>query len=113
MPLTKLFSSPFTTIPATCEIQQLLELPDPDDYVCSVKFMKEGNHLAVGTASSGDVELWDVEQVKKLRTMAGHTERVGSLSWNQVMRRVTLKWGKTIELRSASTWRDCVQRVWL
>ena len=65
------------------EIQQLLELQSPEDYVCSVKWIKEGNVLAVGNFF-GEIALWDVEQMKKMRTMTGHTDRIGSLSWNEV-----------------------------
>lgn len=67
---------------ANGEIQQLLELEGPEDYVCSVKWVKEGNFLAVGN-SQGDVALWDVEHFKRLRLMNGHTDRVGSMSWNE------------------------------
>lgn len=67
---------------ATGEIQQLLELQSPEDYVCSVKWIKEGNVLAVGNFF-GEIALWDVEQMKKMRTMTGHTDRIGSLSWNE------------------------------
>ena len=47
------------------EIQQLLQLENPEDYVSSVKWIKEGNILAVGNAF-GEVALWDVEQIKKV-----------------------------------------------
>ena len=67
----------------TGEIQQLLELESPEEYVCSVRFIKEGNILGVGT-STGEVQLWDVENIKKMRTMTGHSNRVSCLSWNQV-----------------------------
>ncbi|KAJ8039890.1 Cell division cycle protein 20-like [Holothuria leucospilota] len=65
----------------TGDIQQLLQLEGPDDYVSCVSYIPEGAYLAVGT-SSGTVQLWDIEQSKKLRTMSGHAARVGSLSWN-------------------------------
>ena len=65
------------------EIQQLMELEGPEDYVCSLKWIKEANVLAVGN-TTGEISLWDVEQLKKIRTMTGHTDRVGSLSWNEV-----------------------------
>ena len=66
---------------ASGSIRQLLDLPDPEDHVCSVKWAKEGNILAVGN-TTGDIALWDVESMRKLRIMNGHTDRVGSLSWN-------------------------------
>jgi len=57
----------------------LLELEN--DYVCSVKWIAEGNYLGVGT-SSGEVHLWDVERSKRQRVMLGHVNRVPSLAWN-------------------------------
>ena len=60
-----------------------MELESPEDYVCSVKWIKEGNVLAVGNLL-GEISLWDVEQMKKMRTMKGHTDRVGALCWNEV-----------------------------
>jgi len=64
------------------EIRQLMELESPEDYVCSVRWIKEGNVLAVGNLF-GEIALYDVEQMKKMRTMTGHSDRVGSLSWNE------------------------------
>jgi len=64
------------------EINHLMELEAPDDYVCSVRWIKEGNYLAVGN-SSGEVQLWDVENMKRSRVMPGHDSRVASLAWNQ------------------------------
>ncbi|KAJ2901305.1 hypothetical protein MKZ38_001972 [Zalerion maritima] len=52
-----------------------------DDTVTSVSWIQKGTHLAVGTGK-GLVKIWDVEKTKCLRTMTGHTARVGSLAWN-------------------------------
>jgi cell division cycle 20-like protein 1 (cofactor of APC complex) len=52
-----------------------------DDYVTSVSFTFRGTHLAVGT-KSGDVQLWDVIHTRLVRTLKGHTSRVGALAWN-------------------------------
>ncbi|KAH9515360.1 ubiquitin-protein transferase activating protein [Bulinus truncatus] len=66
-------------------ITLLLQQDNPgDEYVSCVNWTADGNHLAVGL-SSGVVELWDPVQEKKLRSMAGHAARVGSLSWNSYM----------------------------
>ncbi|KAB0801749.1 hypothetical protein PPYR_03935 [Photinus pyralis] len=64
----------------TGKIHQLLEMTG-NDYVCSVAWIQEGDHLAVGTCT-GTVELWDCSQIKRLRIMDGHSARVGSLAWN-------------------------------
>ncbi|KAK7492880.1 hypothetical protein BaRGS_00015827 [Batillaria attramentaria] len=63
------------------EITQLCQMDGPEEYIGAVAWIKEGNYLAVGT-SSGEVQLWDVAQQKRLRNMTGHSARVGSLSWN-------------------------------
>lgn len=67
------------------DIQELcsFEGPENDTYVSSVSWVKEGGtHLAIGT-SMGTTQLWDVQAGKRLRSMDGHTDRVGSLSWNR------------------------------
>uniref|UniRef100_A0A7M4FHY6 Cell division cycle 20 n=1 Tax=Crocodylus porosus TaxID=8502 RepID=A0A7M4FHY6_CROPO len=66
---------------ASGEIIQLLQMENPDDYVSAVSWIKEGNYLAIGT-SNAEVQLWDIQQQKRLRNMTSHSSRVGSLSWN-------------------------------
>ena len=66
-------------------IQELCSFEDsgPDTYVSSVSWVQEGGaHLAIGT-SAGTTQLWDVQATKQLRSMDGHSDRVGSLSWNR------------------------------
>ncbi|XP_028937516.1 cell division cycle protein 20 homolog [Ornithorhynchus anatinus] len=63
------------------DILQLLQMERPGDYVSSVAWIREGNYLAVGT-SNAEVQLWDVQQQKRLRNMSSHAARVGALSWN-------------------------------
>ncbi|KAM6996759.1 cell division cycle protein 20 homolog [Passerculus sandwichensis] len=65
----------------TREIIPLLQMEHPDVYISSVSWIKDGDYLAVGT-SSAEVQLWDTEQQKRLRTMTSHCARVGTLSWN-------------------------------
>ncbi|KAM3654355.1 cell division cycle protein 20 homolog [Ammospiza maritima maritima] len=66
---------------ATKEIIPLLQTEHPDVYISSVSWIKDGDYLAVGT-SSAEVQLWDVEQQKRLQTMTSHCAPVGTLSWN-------------------------------
>ncbi|XP_057897986.1 cell division cycle protein 20 homolog [Melospiza georgiana] len=61
------------------EIIPLLQMEHPDVYISSVSWIKDGDYLVVGT---GEVQLWDVEQQKHLRTMTSHCACVGTLSWN-------------------------------
>jgi cell division cycle protein 20 (cofactor of APC complex) len=53
-----------------------------DDYVTSLEWAFDGSYLAIGT-SRGDVQIWDVDSVSKIRSMKGHTSRVGVLSWDK------------------------------
>ncbi|KAL0275950.1 UNVERIFIED_CONTAM: hypothetical protein PYX00_003650 [Menopon gallinae] len=54
----------------TGAIEELLEL-EGNDYVTSVAWIQEGNYLAVGTFT-GVTQLWDCNEMKRLRTMDGH-----------------------------------------
>ncbi|THH29149.1 hypothetical protein EUX98_g5038 [Antrodiella citrinella] len=65
----------------TGEVTQLGEAPE-GTYISAVDFANDGNFLGVGVGT-GEVELWDVETQKKLRTMTGHSSQVACLSWNQ------------------------------
>jgi len=67
-------------------IDMLMESPEEREngYASAVSWSEDGNFAAIGT-SWNEVELWDVNQKKKLRTMAGHTARVGALSWNSFL----------------------------
>ena len=51
-----------------------------EDAVTSVAWTQKGGHVAIGT-DKGTVQIWDATQAKLVRTMTGHTARVGSLSW--------------------------------
>jgi len=68
------------------EVHEFCSLDDSgttDTYVSSVSWVQEGGvHLAIGT-SAGTTQLWDIQASKQLRSMDGHTYRVGSLSWNR------------------------------
>lgn len=51
-----------------------------EDAVTSVAWTQKGGHVAIGT-DKGTVQIWDATQAKLIRTMTGHTARVGSQSW--------------------------------
>lgn len=59
-----------------------MQCTEPDDYITSVKWASDGNHVAVGLANS-DVQLWDVNRVKQVRSLKGHAARVSALAWNR------------------------------
>eukprot|EP00121_Abeoforma_whisleri_P006507 Awhi_evm1s5918 len=63
-------------------IQNLLNLENETSHISSVEWIQEGNVLAVGT-SDNEIQLWDAQECKYLRTMKGHNSRVGSLAWNK------------------------------
>lgn len=62
------------------KVTQLCKLPD-GDLVTSVAWIQRGSHLAIGT-HKGFVQIYDAEKQRRLRTMTGHTARVGALAWN-------------------------------
>ncbi|KAA8910992.1 hypothetical protein TRICI_004003 [Trichomonascus ciferrii] len=65
----------------TGHVQHLCNLPDGDK-VASVSWIRRGTHLAVGT-NLGQVQIWDVDRCKRVRTMSGHDARANSLAWNE------------------------------
>ena len=69
---------------ATGDIHQLCQLAGQQDYVASVKWVEQGTYLALGT-STGNIQLWDVEESRMLRQLTGLDSRVASLSWNQCL----------------------------
>ncbi|NWS72439.1 CDC20 protein, partial [Crotophaga sulcirostris] len=64
----------------SAEVLKLLEMEQIADYV-SLVWTEEENYLAVGT-SNAELQLWDVQQQKHLRTMTNHSSCVGCLGWN-------------------------------
>lgn len=66
----------------TGDINELMAL-DGDEYISSVQWSDAGgsSHLAIGTSDAA-VQLWDVAASRRVRTMNGHSSRVGSLAWN-------------------------------
>uniref|UniRef100_UPI00358EFD3D cell division cycle protein 20 homolog isoform X2 n=1 Tax=Myxine glutinosa TaxID=7769 RepID=UPI00358EFD3D len=69
---------------ATMSVNMICQLPTENDYCSSVAWMRGSNYLALGTKTA-EVQIWDVETGKRLRTMQGHGARVGALSWNAPM----------------------------
>jgi len=63
-------------------IDQLCECKLEGEVITSVKWMADGSFIAIGT-SLNDVQLWNVEKKKQVRSMKGHQARVGALAWNQ------------------------------
>ena len=47
----------------------------------SVCWTQRGNHLSVGS-SNGEVYIWDTVNANLLRTLSGHSGRVGTMAWS-------------------------------
>ena len=62
-------------------VSSLLET-SPDTYVSSVKWSGDGAYVGVGLGS-GEIQIWDVEEGTKLRSMFGHDSRVGVMGWSK------------------------------
>ncbi|KAK5171296.1 WD repeat-containing protein slp1 [Saxophila tyrrhenica] len=62
-------------------VSSLLECP-ADTYIASVKWSGDGAYVAAGLGS-GEVQIWDVEEGSKLRSMHGHDTRVSVMGWNK------------------------------
>lgn len=68
---------------ATGDTDLLMQCPEEtDDFITSVKWAADGTHIAIGT-SSAEVQLWDANRTKQIRTLRGHAARVGALAWNR------------------------------
>jgi cell division cycle protein 20 (cofactor of APC complex) len=68
---------------AACgSIEELMSLENNDDYISSVSWIQDGHTLAIGTSNS-TVQLWDAQASKQLRTLRGHSARIGALAWNR------------------------------
>lgn len=62
-------------------VSSLLET-SPDTYISSVKWSGDGAYVSVGLGT-GEIQIWDVEEGTKLRSMHGHDSRVGVMGWNK------------------------------
>ncbi|KAF2155403.1 WD repeat-containing protein slp1 [Myriangium duriaei CBS 260.36] len=65
----------------TGTVNSLLEC-DPSTYISSVRWSGDGAYVAAGLGT-GEVQIWDVEEGTKLRSMYGHDTRVGVMGWNK------------------------------
>lgn len=66
----------------TSKVTKLCDLGvSSQDSVTSVAWTQRGTHLAVGV-NNGEVQIWDTIKCKKIRTMGGHSARIGALSWS-------------------------------
>lgn len=64
----------------TRKVTKLCDLGNCDS-VSSLTWDQGGTQLAVAT-HSGEVQIWNTEKCKRVKTMKGHVARVGVLAWN-------------------------------
>lgn len=65
----------------TAKVTKLCE-QEPGKMITSLCWTQRGAHLGVGV-SDGDVQIWDVNRCRKVRSMPGHDKRVSAMSWSQ------------------------------
>lgn len=75
-------SSVYVWNATTSTVQELCDVGD-EDQITSISWSQSGNHLSVGT-KLGEVQIWDINHKKKIRSLQGHNARVSSLAWNNV-----------------------------
>ena len=51
------------------------------DTVTSVGWAVKGPIFTLGT-NNGELHLWDLNKMKRVRILHGHTNRVGAIAWN-------------------------------
>lgn len=64
------------------QADRLLALPSGN--VTTLRWTGEGAHLSVGT-TSGEVQIWDICAQRQLRSLRGHSGRIGALAWHNHM----------------------------
>ncbi|KAJ7556442.1 hypothetical protein O6H91_05G090000 [Diphasiastrum complanatum] len=62
-------------------IEELMQAADEEGPITSVGWAPDGRHIAVGL-NSAEVQIWDSFSLHQVRSLKGHSGRVGSLSWN-------------------------------
>lgn len=51
------------------------------DTVTSVGWSVKGPIFSLGT-NNGELHLWDLNKMKRVRVMEGHDDRIASIAWN-------------------------------
>lgn len=63
---------------AACE--ELLTLKENEGCVTNLRWTPDGEHLAIGV-NTGEVQLWRASTLKQVRSLKGHSGRIGALAW--------------------------------
>jgi cell division cycle 20-like protein 1 (cofactor of APC complex) len=75
-----LASSVYLWNAANSKVNKLCDL-GISDTATSVSWALKGPLFGLGT-NSGEVHIWDVNKMKRVRILHGHTNRVGAIAWN-------------------------------
>ena len=67
----------------TSEVTKLCDL-GISDHITAVNWTTKNHLIGLGTFS-GDVQIWDIHQLKCVRTLTGHTGRVGSIACSNAL----------------------------
>lgn len=82
---------------------------DNKNLVTSVTWSPDGALLAFGT-KRGKIQVWDIQKKVLIRTMVGHTARVGSLAWSRTLLASGSR-DKSIHRRDIRTPQDSIAKL--
>eukprot|EP00933_Yihiella_yeosuensis_P023779 TRINITY_DN18496_c0_g1_i1.p1 TRINITY_DN18496_c0_g1~~TRINITY_DN18496_c0_g1_i1.p1 ORF type:complete len:457 (-),score=69.10 TRINITY_DN18496_c0_g1_i1:849-2219(-) len=68
--------------PSSGESVKLAQLPESAGDVTTLRWTTDGAHLSVGT-SCGDLQIWDCSKQRQIRTLRGHSGRIGAQAWHE------------------------------
>lgn len=77
-----LSSSVYLWNAANSKVLKLCDLGNP--LVTGLGWSQKSPMIAVGS-ESGEVQVWDIQKMKKVRSLVGHSNRVGAISWNSTI----------------------------
>jgi cell division cycle protein 20 (cofactor of APC complex) len=90
-------------------VASLLET-SPDTYVSSLKWSGDGAYVSVGLGT-GEVQIWDVEEGTKLRSMFGHDSRVSVMGKSNYCHIRSSFWLTNLSMEQAHPLNWCSQRL--
>lgn len=84
-------------------MSKLCDLRDTADSICSVSWSNRGSYLAVGT-NRGGVQIWDPVHLRLVRSLTGHTARVGCMDWGAQVLSTGERWAAGLQPRWVVGW---------
>ena len=77
-----LASSVYLWNAANSKVSKLCDLGESQ--VTGLGWALNSPHIAIGN-QSGVVQIWDIQKMRRIRSMKGHSNRVGAVSWNSTI----------------------------